>query len=110
MHHVAVEEDRGQGRSHGTPVAKSSSSVATVLAMPARLAFKAFGPLAGKSRATVRPCFVISTSSPPSTSSSRARILAFTSVAVSLLDMGSLYWSVSLASAAEAGGPRRLVR
>ena len=93
VHDVTVDKDRGQRNSQASPVANSSSSDAALIATPARLALRALGPLAGTRRATVCPCLVISTSSPPSTSSSRARILALVSVAVSLLGTWPLYRS-----------------
>lgn len=87
---VAVEQDRGQASSQASPVVKRSSSSAAVIATPVRLPLSACGPVAGTRRATVRPCLVISTSSPAATSSSRERIFAFASVAVNLLDIWSL--------------------
>jgi hypothetical protein len=88
---MAVEEDGCHGRSQVAPVEKSSSSFAALIATPVNIPFRAWGPLAGARRATVRPWRVISISSPRSTSSSNANSLAFTSVAVIRL----VIWSVS---------------
>src|SRR5262245_36331310 len=82
LHDVGVEQDGGHARSQVAPVLNSSSSSALLIATPVSLPFRVWGPLAGTRRATVRPCLVISISSPAATSSSRERILAFTSVAV----------------------------
>src|SRR5215207_6203757 len=82
LHDVRIEQDRGHGSSQVAPVLNSSSSSAALIATPVNLPFRALGPLAGTRRATVRPCLVISISSPAATASSTDRILAFTSVAV----------------------------
>src|SRR5207237_3190075 len=65
------------------------------MAMPANLPLSACGPPAGTSRATARPCLVISTSPPAATSLSRASIFALASVAVTLLVIWSFYWSAT---------------
>ncbi|COY63877.1 Uncharacterised protein [Mycobacterium tuberculosis] len=64
---------------------KISSSSTAAIATPENRPFSACGPVAATSRATVRPCLVISISSPWATSSSKERIFAFTSVAVIFL-------------------------
>ena len=96
MEDVAVEEDGCHGRSQVAPVEKSSSSFAALIATPANIPFRAWGPLAGARRATVWPWRVISISSPRSTSSSNANNLAFTSVAVICLVIWSVYQKTSV--------------
>jgi len=82
---VGVQQDSRHGTFQTSPVEKRSSSFAVLVVTPANLPLSACGPLAGVRRATARPCRVISISSPPSTSSSKARSFAFASVAVILL-------------------------
>src|SRR5438105_1341351 len=69
LNDVGVEHNGGHSRLHAAPVVNSASSSAMLNATPVNAPFSACGPVAGISRATVRPCLVISTSSPAATSS-----------------------------------------
>ena len=82
LHHVRVEQDGRHWSSQSAPVEKRSSSSAALTATPESRPLRPAGPPAGTRRATGRPLLVMSTSSPAATSSSRARMRAFTSVAV----------------------------
>ena len=63
LHNVGVDQQRAQSNSQSAPVVNSCSSSLTLRATPVKHPRRAAGPLAGISRATVRPCFVISISS-----------------------------------------------
>jgi len=79
-----------QSAFQNSPVEKSSSSSTALAAVPVSepRSERALG--AGTSRATGRPCLVISISSPAAASSSSRRIVAFASVAVTCLGIWPL--------------------
>lgn len=105
---VGVQEQGGQGRSQGALVENRLSSSPTLREIWARRPWVARGPRAPTKRATVRPCLVISISSPPATSSSRASARALNSAAVICLAMWSVYRSHFQAPDARPRGPSPL--